>query len=134
MFRTIQLLNEKNHFLEKFYTLNDRQIHLLESSVFDHIEKFYSQREDILKIIKYIDSEINKAQAVHREMSAAFSEEQKKIVRDSLKTKDKYVECILKQDVHILALIDSAKSKIIKELQDVRLGQKVLSGYKNQAS
>jgi hypothetical protein len=37
MIRIIQFLNEKNHFLEKFYSLNERQITRLEGGVFDDL-------------------------------------------------------------------------------------------------
>ena len=134
MFRAIQLLQEKNHFLEKFLSLNETQIHKMNLGEFETIEKFYNQREDILKIIKYIDAEINKAQLLHKEVNGVYSEEQKKIIKNALNIKDQYVEQILEQDVNILSLIDSAKTKIIKELQDVRLGQRAMAGYKSKSA
>ena len=41
MIRLVQLLNEKNHFLEKFYSLNESQINMLQQGMFDDIERFY---------------------------------------------------------------------------------------------
>jgi len=134
MFRAIQLLQEKNHFLEKFLTLNEKQIHKMESGEFDAVENFYNQREDILKIIKYIDAEINKAQLVHKEVNGVYTDEQKRIIKGALTVKDQYVEQILEQDICILALIDQAKTQIIKELQDVRLGQRAMAGYKSKSA
>ena len=134
MIRIIQFLNEKNHFLEKFLTLNEKQIHKMESGEFDAVENFYNQREDILKIIKYIDAEINKAQLVHKEVNGVYTDEQKRIIKGALTVKDQYVEQILEQDICILALIDQAKTQIIKELQDVRLGQRAMAGYKSKSA
>lgn len=134
MIRLIQFLNEKNHFLEKFYALNEKQISLLESGQIDEIEKFYMQREDLLKILKYIDAEIYKSHAAHKETGATYTEEEKAEIRSSLRVKEMYVKKILDQDLIVLSLIDEAKSRIIKELQDVQKARKALAGYKSPAA
>ena len=134
MSRVVQLLNEKNHFLEKFYSLNEKQISLLESGQFDEIEKFYNQREDLLKILKYVDSEIFKSHMDHKDMNGSFSEEQKQEIRDALRVKETYVKKILEQDLIVLSLIDEAKSQIIRELQDIQKTRKALSGYKSSVA
>lgn len=134
MIRLIQFLNEKNHFLEKFYALNEKQISLLESGQIDEIEKFYTQREDLLKILKYIDAEVYKAHASHKENSATYTEDEKTEIRSSLRAKEMYVKKILDQDLIVLSLIDEAKSRIIKELQDVQKARKALAGYKSPAA
>ncbi len=130
MTRVIQLMGEKNHFLEKFMSLNEKQIARLEQGHFDQIEHFYNQREDLIKIIKYIDSETNKAQMQQQAMGKKVVEADKSMIRENLKTKDIYTAKILDQDMQVLALIDRAKTQIIKELQDVRHGQRAMSGYK----
>lgn len=134
MIRLIQFLSEKNHFLEKFYALNEKQISLLESGQFDEIEKFYNQREDLLKILKYIDAEIYRAHAAHKESNSTYSDEEKAEIRISLRTKETYVKKILEQDLIVLSLIDEAKSRIIKELHEVQKARKALAGYKSPAA
>ncbi len=134
MIRLIQFLNEKNHFLEKFYVLNDRQIIRLQEGMFEELETFYNQREDLLKIIKYIDAEIQKAHMSHKDATGQFSEEQKSEIRDSLRTKEAYVKRILEQDLQVLGMIDDAKSTIIRELQGVQKARKALTGYKASAA
>ena len=134
MMRLIQFLNEKNHFLEKFFSLNEKQIALLESGQFDEIEKFYNQREDLLKILKYIDTEIHTAHMNHKEMSGTFSEAQKSEIREALRTKEVYVRKILEQDLIVISLIDEAKSQIIKELQGVQKARRALTGYKSSVA
>lgn len=130
MIRLIQFLNEKNHFLEKFYALNESQISRLEAGKFDDLEMFYNQREDLLKIIKYIDAEIHKAHMLHKDIVGQFSEEQKTEIRESMRTKEVYVRRILEQDLQVLGMIDDAKSMIIKELKGIQQTKKALVGYK----
>jgi len=134
MIRLIQFLNEKNHFLEKFCSLNEKQISLLERGQFDEIEKFYNQREDLLKILKYIDAEIYRAHASHKETNATYTEEEKIEIRSSLRTKELYVKKIIDQDLIVLGLIDDAKSRIISELREVQKARKALAGYKSPAA
>lgn len=134
MIRLIQFLNEKNHFLEKFFTLNETQITRLEAGKFDDLELFYNQREDLLKIIKYIDAEIHKAHMLHKDIVGQFSEEQKAEIRESMRTKEAYVRRILEQDLQVLGMIDDAKSMIIKELKGMQKTRRALSGYKSGAA
>lgn len=130
MNRLVQFLNEKNHFLEKFYSVNEEQITLLENFQFDKIDQFYNQREDLLKIINYIDAEIYRAHLQFKEMNMGFTEIEKSQIRESMKIKEIYVKKILEQDLIVLSLIDEAKSQIIKELQEVKKARKAMAGYK----
>jgi hypothetical protein len=130
MIRLIQLLKEKNHFLEKFYSVNESQITRLEAGLFDDVEKFYNRREDLLKIIKYIDAEIQKAHGLYKDTMGTFSDEDKNEIRQALRTKEAYVQRILEQDLVVLGMIDEAKSKIIRELKDVSKAKKAMGGYK----
>ncbi len=134
MIRLVQLLTEKTHFLEKFYTLNEIQIAELENGHFDKIEKFYNQREDILKILKHLDSEVNRAHTLHKEISGVFTETDKAAFNECMRVKEMFVEKIIDQDMQVLSLIDEAKSKIIRELQDVRLAKKAMHGYKTNVA
>ena len=131
MIRIIQLLSEKNHFLEKFYSLNEDQITQLQAGKFDDIEKFYNQREDLLKILKYVDSETNKAHALFKDVTGPFDIGQKSQIKECLRIKEMYVKKILEQDLIVLGLIDEAKSQIIRELQDIKKSSRALAGYKS---
>lgn len=134
MIRLVQLLTEKTHFLEKFYTLNEAQIAELENGHFDKIEKFYNQREDILKILKHLDAEVNRAHTLHKEINGVFTETDRAAFHECMRVKEMFVEKIIDQDMQVLALIDEAKSKIIRELQDVRLAKKAMHGYKTNVA
>ncbi|WP_413559861.1 hypothetical protein [Bdellovibrio sp. HCB209] len=132
MTRIISLLNEKNHYLEKFYALNEIELVNFAQGQFDNLQSFYQTREKILDVLKYVDSQIDKA---HSEMSpeAVMAQEDRKQIKEALMIKDEYVARIIEQDIQVLACIETAKNSIIRELQDVRRNRKAIGGYKSKA-
>lgn len=130
MLRIIQLLQEKNHYLEKFYSLNETEIINFSMGRFENLENFYNTRERILEILRYIDDQIalvnTEAEQVHQ-----YSPDELHQVKVAMNIKEEYVSRILKQDLEVLSLIEAAKSNIIRELQDVRRVRKAVSGYKS---
>lgn len=129
MTRIITLLNEKNHYLEKFYSLNEKELVNFAQGQFDNLESFYQTREKILAVLKYVDSELDKAQAA-MDVNGAHSEEGRQQIKESLRIKDEYVARIIEQDIQVLACIEAAKNSIIKELQETRKARKAVGGYK----
>lgn len=129
--KTVQLLNEKNHFLEKFYSLNEKQLVQLSASKFENVEYFYNQREDILKIIKYIDAELARAHDNEVAMNLAISGQDQLAVKECLRVKDIYVNRIVEQDIQIISLIEKLKNNIITELKTVRGARRAMTGYKS---
>lgn len=129
MVRIITLLNEKNHYLEKFYSLNEVELVNFVQGQFDNIETFYQTRERILEVLKYVDAQIEKVQS---EMSAidqiALSDRIQ--AQEALAIKDEYVMRIIEQDIQVLECIELAKNSIIKELQETRHAKKVMGSYK----
>jgi hypothetical protein len=128
MLRIITLLNQKNHYLEKFYSLNETELIRFAAGDFEGLEEFYQTREKILEMIKYLDSEIDKVDAG----SHAPSQEQKRELKEALAIKEEYVNRILSQDLQILSCIESAKSNIIRELQEIRRSRKAVGSYKSR--
>lgn len=126
MKRVLELMEQKNHYLEKFYSINETALSLFLKDQFETINEFYDQRESILEILKYIDSEITSASAQTNEESMLAVDR----LKEALNIKDLYVQKIIEQDINILSCIESAKNTIIKELRDVKKGQKVVSAYK----
>lgn len=126
MHRIINLLDQKNHYLEKFYSLNEEELLNFAKNNFDHLEEFYKTREEILNVIRYVDDEIDKTQ------TAALSLEEKRQMNEALSIKDEYVGRILAQDLEILSCIESAKSSIIRELQEIRKAKKAVGSYKSK--
>lgn len=129
MTRIITLLNEKNHYLEKFYSLNETELVNFVQGNFENLEYFYQTRERILDVLKYIDAQIDKAQ---KEIVQANGHDKnlKKQAKECLAIKDEYVTRIIEQDIQVLTCIEMAKNSIIKELQEVRRNKKAVGGYK----
>ncbi|WP_413569444.1 hypothetical protein ACLWBD_02730 [Bdellovibrio sp. HCB117] len=131
MTRIITLLNEKNHYLEKFYSLNEVELANFAQGQFDNLEHFYQTRERILEVLKYVDAQIEK---VHDEEAQqnAITEGERREVKEALAIKDEYVARIIEQDIQVLACIEMAKNSIIKELQEVRRSRKAVGSYKSK--
>ncbi len=132
MTRILTLLNQKNHYLEKFYALNEKELSNFLVGNFDSIESFYETREKILGIIKYIDNEIDKVQVEEVNLNSPTLNMMKRKISESFKVKNLYVEKIVQQDVEILSCIESAKNSIIRELQQLNRGKKAVGGYKSK--
>ena len=131
MTRIITLLNEKNHYLEKFYALNEVELANFAQGQFDNLEYFYQTRDRILDVLKYVDAQIEKA---HSEIGAesVIAENERREVKEALSIKDEYVARIIEQDIQVLACIEMAKNSIIRELQEVRRNRKAVGGYKTK--
>lgn len=130
MTRIITLLNEKNHYLEKFYALNERELKNFLVGNFETIEAFYETREKILEIVKYLDAQVEVAHNRDSEAASNATVEERRRLREALAIKDEYVSRIIEQDIQVLACIETAKNSIIRELQDLRKNKKAVSGYR----
>lgn len=130
MQRIISLLQEKNHYLEKFYSLNETEILNFSMGNFENLENFYNTRERILEIIRYLDGQLEQENADTHDFSSVTAEERREAT-SAMRTKDEYVSRIIEQDLEVLACIEAAKSNIIRELQDVRRVRKAVGGYKS---
>ncbi len=129
MLRIISLLNHKNHYLEKFYSINENEILNFAKGDFSNLESFYQNREKILEAVRYIDSEIDVAQTKEIVIDAI----QRRDMAAALSVKEEYVSRILAQDLEILATIESAKSNIIRELQEIRRTKKAVGSYRSRS-
>jgi len=128
MLRIINLLNQKNHYLEKFYSLNETELLNFTQGCFDHLESFYQMRDKILDIIRYIDNEVEKAQV---SAEGVLTSDIRSQIREALAIKEEYVSRILAQDLEVLACIETAKSNIIKELQSIQRTKNAVGRYKS---
>jgi hypothetical protein len=129
--RIVMLLNEKNHYLEKFYSLNESELKHFVYGRFETLESFYQTREKILEIIRYVDSQINELRIQADGNNDQLAPDVKNQMRQALMIKDQYVGKIIEQDLSILSCIESAKSEIIRELQDIRKNKRAVAGYKS---
>lgn len=129
--RLIQLLEQKNHYLEKFLTLNELQLKLISQTEIDTLDEFYEKREKILEIIQYIDSQITNAYQSHSEHEI---NQEETAIQKLLFIKDEYVYRILDQDIQILACIDQARQSILSELSDIQNAKKAIKGYHSKST
>ncbi len=129
----IELLADKNHHLEKFYSLNDSQIEAFVAGQYEGLEVFYRTREGLLDVIRKIDDMIEVSNDIPLEGAAVDAVLKQKIVA-FLQKKNSLVAKILEQDLQIISAIESAKSKVIKELAQVRGAKKAIGAYKSGTS
>ncbi|MCB9024989.1 MAG: hypothetical protein H6625_01620 [Bdellovibrionaceae bacterium] len=130
MTSVLDLLIQKNHFLDKFSHLNEREILNFMEGNFDNLDSFYNSREKILGILSEIDIKIQE-ESIFEVESDVDNQLRKKILR-ALDYKSDQVTRILGQDLQILSLIETAKSNIIKELSQVKSTRKILGSYKSE--
>ena len=128
MKEVINLLNQKNQHLERFYRHNEDEILNFSDGNFDNLERFYHSREVILDMIGCLDQMIEEAQ---ERVEGELTPEHKRQAIQALDRKSDLVTQILSQDLQILSLIESAKSNIIKELQQVKTAKKAVGSYKS---
>lgn len=127
MTRIISLFQQKSHYLEKFCSANEEAIAHFAQGNFDYLEAFYQLREDIIKVLQYIDTQVASAQAEIANPTAQDREQMKA----ALAEKDVFVSRIMEQDLAILSYIDQAKSEIIRELQDLKKSKSAIGRYKS---
>lgn len=128
MERIISLLREKNHYLEKFCEVNDRELLHFESGNFDNVEDFYRTRDKILDLIRIIDDMIQEQNASY-ENNPQCSADERTQAQALLGEKDELVKRILSQDLQVLSWVEKEKSNIIRDLQAVKKGRKAMNGY-----
>jgi hypothetical protein len=122
----IELFKEKNHFLKKFYLLNLKELKNFSSSKFENLEYFYEQREKLIDILNYIKTKIEKL-AEHPDLKCY---EQNKAIQAIEEKNQTIAKDILGQDAEMLTHIENEKNIIIKELQKIKTGKKIVSKYK----
>lgn len=125
MNRLITLFNEKNHYLEKFYSCGETELQNFLHGDFNNLDQFYEIRERILEMIRYVDAQIEKTFE-----KAVLTDFEKKELKKILKIKDEYVQRIMDQDLTILSCIEQMKSSLIIEMRNLQKGKKVVSHYK----
>lgn len=126
----VELLDEKNEYLNKFYDLNEKEIINIDDNNFDNLENFYTTRECLLQMIGIIDKRIDGLQS-NVVSPESLSEAEKLRIKNCLDKKNKIVQAILNQDLMILSKIESEKSNIIKDLKQSKISKKAIGSYKS---
>ena len=132
MSKIIELLKEKNFYLEKFLDESRSERLSFKARHFENLENLYKMREQILANIQSIDQRINKLCA--KDSAEADKPENKKIISTLLAQIKANVRFILEEDLTIISCIENEKTKIIKEISSSREGQRALKAYKSKSS
>jgi hypothetical protein len=126
MDRVIDLLKEKNDYLEKFYAVNEHELINFVAGDFDNVELFYQTRDKILELINCVDGLLEEE---NERMVIGVTEAQRAQAAKLFAAKDQLVEAILAQDLQILEYIEKEKSNIIRELRTTRTARRVVGAY-----
>ena len=126
----INLLNDKNYHLQKFFTLNEIELLNFTEGNFDNLEIFYQSRETILDLVRCMDQLIEAAASEGGEKPVVSDKFKQDMLR-AMHKKEELVTNILGQDLQILSVIEQAKSNIIRELRATQTAKKAVGAYKS---
>ncbi len=125
--KLVDLLDEKNQYLEKFFELNETELHCFADGNFDNVENFYQSREKILDIIRCLDVLVDDEVTALGE--AAITATVRAEIQDLMDHKDRLAKQIIAQDLQVLAAIEDEKSNIIRELKNTKQARKAVGAY-----
>ena len=132
MSKVIDLLKEKNFYLEKFLLESKNERASFKARRFENLESLYNKREQILTNIQSIDQRINNLCSEGKLENSKG--EVKEEVSDILEQIKKNVRFILEEDLSIISCIENEKTKIIHEISKSRHGRRALKAYKSKNS
>jgi hypothetical protein len=127
--KLMDLLDEKNQYLERFFELNESELINFSDGYFDNVESFYQAREKILDIVRCIDALVDDEVALISD--DGVSQSMRAEMKDLMAQKDKLAKQILAQDLQVLAAIETEKSNIIRELKSTGQNRKAVAAYRS---
>ncbi|MDZ4084495.1 MAG: hypothetical protein U1E10_16240 [Bdellovibrionales bacterium] len=127
--KLMELLDEKNQYLERFFELNESELLNFADGYFDNVESFYQAREKILDIVRCIDALVDDEVALISD--DGVSQSMRAEMKDLMAQKDKLAKQILAQDLQVLAAIETEKSNIIRELKSTGQNRKAVAAYRS---
>jgi hypothetical protein len=127
--KLIELLDEKNQYLQRFFEINETELLNFADGYFDNVESFYQAREKILDIVRCIDTLVDDevAHLKENDVSSPLRDE----LKDLMTEKERLAKQILAQDLQLLAAIETEKSNIIRELKSTGQNKKAVAAYKS---
>ncbi len=128
MSKVLELLKEKNFYLERFLEESRKERGRFKARHFENLDLLYNKREQILLNIQSIDRRIN--ELCDEDGTEVLNPPKKSEVEQMLKNIKNNVRYIMEEDLQIISFIEEEKSKIIKEISNTREGRRVLNGYK----
>ena len=128
MSKVIELLKEKNFYLERFLEESRTERTRFKARHFENLDNLYYKREQILHNIQSIDKRINNI--CESDGPEVLNPPKKNEMSLMLKKIKENVRYIMEEDLQIISFIENEKTKIIKEISQTKEGRKVLNGYK----
>ena len=132
MDKIVELLNEKNFYLEKFLEESRVEKSRFRARQFENLEQLYKKREEILKNIHSIDDRIQSL--MEKDKNPNTESLVKNKANTILENIKKNVHFIMQEDLGIISSIEREKSKIIQEIAKSREGRRALKAYKSKSS
>lgn len=130
MVQLIELLDKRNHFLQKFQLINEGELLNFERGDFKNLDAFYKCRDRILNILGHIDQMIDDRTHALTNFQNVLPRQRHQVVFH-IDKKEALVKEILEQDLKLISLIETEKSHMIKELNGVKRHGKILRKYKS---
>ena len=145
-FEFLNLLNKKNKYLkgliylseeleERFEILNLNQVDNITDDIIDRINKFYFQREEILKEIFSINNLLKDIDKEDLQIGEKTAIEEKKYfspILECLNVKNQLLLRLVKQNESIFSYLERFKSYILKEVYSLSLHRKNMNSYQSK--
>ena len=128
MKRVLELLKEKNFYLERFLEESRKERSRFKARHFENLDALYKKREQILANIQSIDTRI--ADACDEQGEDILNPPGKNEISQLLSKIRDNVRFITEEDLEMISYIEEEKSKIIREISQTCEGRRVLRGYK----
>ena len=105
----INLLRQKNDYLQQFERISSKAYHRLCLGDYSHIDTFYHDRQRLLNIMDQIDKQLNSITPV------AVSEKDKKTMLSLIQEKKKITMSVLQKDLLIHSYLNDAQYDTAQE-------------------
>jgi hypothetical protein len=128
MSKVLELLKEKNFYLERFLEESKKERGRFKARKFENLDQLYNKREQILLNIQSIDRRI--ADICEKEQGEHLNPPKRGEVAAMLEQIKGNVRSIMEEDLQIISFVENEKTKIIKEIGNTKEGRRVLKGYK----
>lgn len=128
MSKVLELLKEKNFYLERFLEESRKERSRFKARKFENLDHLYNKREQIILNIQSIDRRISEMCA--DDGTEILNPPKKDEISMMLRNIKSNVRYIMEEDLQIISYIENEKTKIIKEITKTKEGRKVLNGYK----
>lgn len=110
----IRLLNSKNRCLERFLTVSDEFLTLVEAGDFSKVEQFHKQRDRILRGFDLYDRKLS--ECIEKLPKLERTSELSRKAEQALAIKDALVRKIAAIDAQIIEKIEQEKTRLTKEM------------------